>query len=116
MLTGKTLTKFSETIALLNCRRLLGRLNTTEAAALLGFHEHDIAPLVAARMLTPLGKPAPNAPKYFASVDLLTRIESAVWLSDATKALAKHWTTKNSRKRTAAEQGIGPERCLAQSP
>lgn len=116
MLTGKTLTKFVETVAFLNCRRLPGRLNTTEAAALLGFHEHDIAPLVAARMLTPLGKPAANAPKHFASVDLLTRAESAIWLSDATKALAKHWMNKNSRKRTAAEQGIDPERRLVGSP
>jgi len=39
-------------------------------SVLLGFQEHDITPLVAAKLLTPLGKPAPNAPKYCAAIDL----------------------------------------------
>ena len=64
---GKT--KFKEgqrALSLLNCRRLPGRLNTTEAAILLGFQEHDIPALTFAKLLAPLGKPATNAPKYFA--------------------------------------------------
>jgi hypothetical protein len=35
---------------------LPGRVNTSEAALLLGFQEHDIALLVAAKLLGPLGK------------------------------------------------------------
>jgi hypothetical protein len=87
-----------ETVALLNCRRLPARLNATEAAVLLGFKEHDIAPLVAARLLTPLGKPAQNAPKYFAAVDILAWSENRKWLSEATKILAHFWRQKNRHR------------------
>src|SRR5580698_2258582 len=90
---------------LLNCRRLPGRLNTAETAVLLGFQDHDIAPLVAAKLLVPLGRPAANAPKYFATVEILSCAENREWLSNATKALAKHWATKNSRKKLRAVAG-----------
>jgi hypothetical protein len=88
-----------EKLGLLNCRRLPGRLNTSETALLLGVHEHDVPVLVAARLLLPLGKPAPNAPKYFASVEVAANAENAQWLAEATKALAKHWFRKNRRNR-----------------
>ena len=68
MLASRSAATAQEKFALLNSRRLPGRLNTSEVAIVLGFHEHDIAPLVAAKLLLPLGKPAPNAPKYFAAV------------------------------------------------
>jgi hypothetical protein len=74
----------------------------SETALLLGFQEHDIAPLVAAKLLVPLGKPAPNAPKYFASVEIIERATSSAWLSSATKALAKHWQSKNYGKQLRA--------------
>lgn len=82
-------------MALLNCRRLPARLNVTEVAILLGFKDHDIAPLIAAKLLVPLGKPAQNAPKYFATVDILTIADDRNWLSLATKTLATHWIRKN---------------------
>ena len=63
---------------------------------LLGLQEHDIAPLIAAKLLVPLGKPAPNSPKYFATVEILTRAEDCEWLSTATRAIAKHWLRKNN--------------------
>src|SRR6266699_94823 len=87
-----------ERFALLNCRRLPGRLNTTETALLLGFQEHDIAPLVAAKLLVPLGKPAPNSPKYFAAVEVVICAADSQWLTTATKTLGKHWREKNQRK------------------
>lgn len=86
-----------ETLALLNCRRLPARLNATEAAVLLGFKEHDIAPLVAAKLLFPLGKPAQNSPKYFAAVEITARADDPSWLSEATKALGGYWRRKNGR-------------------
>ena len=101
---GKTSTA-EQRLAVLNCRRLPGRLNTTEAAMLLGMQEHDIAPLIAARLLLPLGKPAQNAPKYFAAIDILARAENRDWLSEATKAIAKHWLRKN-RPRTVSRRYI----------
>ena len=52
---------------LLSLRRLPARLNYFQTAAVLGFSEHDIPVIVRAKLLKPLGKPAPNAPKYFAA-------------------------------------------------
>jgi hypothetical protein len=103
MLTTKKITSFQDVLALLNCQRLPARLTTTETAVLLGFQEHDVAPLVAARLLAPLGKPAPNAPKYFAGVEVLQFAQDREWLSQATRASAKHWLAKNHRKHDQTE-------------
>ncbi len=99
MFSAKQISSAQEILALLNCRRLPARLSTGEAAVLLGFQEHDIAPLIAAKLLAPLGRPVPNAPKYFATVDVLTIAQDREWLSQATRALARHWRIKNSRKK-----------------
>ena len=101
MLSSKRISSIQEATALLNCRRLPARLNSSEVALLLGFHEHDIAPLVGAKLLVVLGKPAPNAPKYFAAVDVLARADDVDWLSQATRALARFWQGKNQRKHGA---------------
>ncbi len=100
MLNARHQCGVQEAVALLNCRRLPGRLKPAETALLLGFQEHDVATLVAARLLAPLGKPAPNAPKYFAAVELEELARSRDWLAQATKALAKFWLGKNHRKKT----------------
>jgi hypothetical protein len=97
MLAGRHTSSVQDAIALLNCRRLPARLNATEAAVLLGFKEHDIAALVAAKLLIPLGKPAQNSPKYFAAVDIFARADDRAWLSQSTKALAKYWARKNCK-------------------
>jgi hypothetical protein len=102
MLTSRAASSIPEKFALLNCQRLPARLNTSETALVLGFQEHDIAPLVAAKLLLPLGKPAANAPKYFAAVVIAERAVDSEWLSQATKALAKHWVHKNQRKQLPA--------------
>jgi len=109
MLAGKKISSLQDAFALLNCHRLPARLNTSEVAVLLGFQEHDIAPLVAAKLLTPLGKPAPNAPKYFAATEVLACAENRDWLSSATKALARHWGNKN-RQRAVLR---APTQCVA---
>jgi hypothetical protein len=98
MLASRSPATAQERFALLNFRRLPGRLNTCETALLLGFQEHNIAPLVAAKLIVPLGKPAPNAPKYFAAVAIVECATDREWLSGPTKALAKHWHRKNQRK------------------
>lgn len=99
MFSSKKISGSQDTLALMNCRRLPARLTTGETAAILGFQEHDVAPLVAAKLLEPLGRPAPNAPKYFASVDIQAAAENRDWLSQATKALARYWHGKNQRKK-----------------
>jgi hypothetical protein len=102
MLASRSTATAQEKLALLNCRRLPGRLNTSEVALLLGFQEHDIAVLMAVRLLVPLGKPVLNAPKYFAAIEIVERAADPRWLSDATRALSKHWKRKNRGKQLPA--------------
>lgn len=97
MISSKRISTMQEAVTLLNCRRLPARLNTSETAVVLGFQEHDIAVLTAARLLTPLGKPASNAPKYFAAVEVAACIENAEWLGRATRAITNHWLKKNDK-------------------
>jgi hypothetical protein len=69
-------------------RRLPARLGAEETAALLGFQLHDLPILMRAKLLRPLGKPAPNAPKFFATVEVLKAAEDWDWLDKATKTIA----------------------------
>ena len=103
MFSAKRLNGSQDILSLMNCRRLPARLTTGEAAAILGFQEHDIAPLIGAKLLTPLGKPAPNSPKYFASVDILSAAENREWLSQATRSLARYWQGRNGRKKSSQQ-------------
>ena len=52
-------------------RNLPARLDVAATAKLLGFAEHDIQILMAVGKLTPLGDPAPNAPKWFSAVEMI---------------------------------------------
>lgn len=103
MFSAKKLNGSQDILSLMNCRRLPARLTTGEAAVILGFQEHDMAPLIAAKLLAPLGKPAPNSTKYFASVDVLTAAEDREWLSQATRALARYWQGRNGRKKSSQQ-------------
>jgi len=87
--------------------RLPGRLDGRQAAALLGFQAHDIAILIAAKLLQPLGKPVANSPKYFPSCVLEELRCNPDWLERATRAISRHWQHKNDRK--AVEGAIGVE-------
>lgn len=106
MVANRRANSLQDALAVLNCRRLPARLNTSEVAILLGFQEHDIAPLVSAKLLVPLGKPAPNAPKYFAAVEIERCAQDADWLSQATRALSKHWLGKNTRKAASCKHRV----------
>jgi hypothetical protein len=50
---------------------LPARLDVPATAKLLGFTESDMQILMALGNLTPLGDPAPNAPKWFAAVEII---------------------------------------------
>lgn len=76
-------------------QRLPGRLTTDQAATLLGFQPHDIPVLCRANLLTPLGQPAPSAPKYFAAVKIAGRAADPAWLEAATIATTENWKRKN---------------------
>jgi hypothetical protein len=76
---------------------LPARLDVAATAELLGFAEHDIQILMAVGKLTPLGDPAPNAPKWFAAVEMFRLAADKDWLHKATKEIAKHWLHKRRR-------------------
>lgn len=80
-------------------RNLPGRLDVQQTAKLLGFGEHDIQILMAVGKLTPLGDPAPNAPKWFAAVEMIHLATDQDWLHKATKELAKYWRNKRERRK-----------------
>src|SRR6478735_779234 len=75
-------------------RNLPARLDVEATAKLLGFAKHDIQVLMAVGKLTPLGDPAPNAPKWFAAVEMIRLATDQEWLHKATKEIAKHWRKK----------------------
>jgi hypothetical protein len=98
MFQSNTSNSTGERFSILNRRHHPARLNAKEVSVILGFQEHDIAPLMVAKLLIPLGKPVSNATKYFALVDILELGKSREWLSAATRTLANYWKSKNSRK------------------
>lgn len=94
----------------LNLKRTPARLGMEEAAWHLGFLPHEIPVLMAARLLKPLGAPAVNGGKYFATVELDRLALDAAWLAKASDAIVKYWRLKNSRKTTAASCEGTPRR------
>ncbi|HXR48754.1 MAG TPA: hypothetical protein VN784_15065 [Candidatus Limnocylindrales bacterium] len=80
---------------------LPARLDVVATAKLLGFAESDIQVLMAVGKLTPLGDPAPNAPKWFAAVELIRLAADQDWLHKATKEIAKYWRNKRERRNSS---------------
>ena len=73
------------------------RVDVTATVKLLGFAEHDIQILMAVGKLTPLGDPAPNAPKWFAAIEMIRLATDQDWLHKSTKEIAKYWRQKRER-------------------
>lgn len=84
---------------------LPARIDVATTAKLLGFTEHDIQILMAAGKLTPLGDPAPNAPKWFCAVEVIRLATDTDWLHKATKEISKHWRHKRQCRQLS---GHGP--------
>jgi hypothetical protein len=59
---------------------------------------HDVPILVAARLLKPLGNPAQNAIKFFATAELMELVKDRAWLVKMTNALNEHWRKNNAAK------------------
>jgi hypothetical protein len=81
-------------------RNLPARIDVATTAKLLGFAESDIQILMAVNKLTPLGDPAPNAPKWFAAVEIIRLAGDQDWLHKATKEIAKYWRNKRERRQS----------------
>lgn len=74
------------------------RLDTRQAAWFLGFRIHEIPILVASGLLRPLGHPARNSTKYFATGVLEALRRDEKWLARATDAVLGHWRQRNGRR------------------
>jgi len=79
--------------------QLPARLAAEQAAWVLNCQPHDVSILVMARLLKPLGTPAPNSVKYFATMDILEISKDWAWLAKITNAVGQHWKEKNRRKK-----------------
>jgi len=80
--------------------RLPARLNVEQAAWLLNCQSHDIPVLISSRLLKPLGNPAPNGVKFFATTELIESMNERNWLNKVTVAINQHWHKQNSQRKT----------------
>jgi len=78
------------------------RLNGTQTAWYLGFEPHEIPMLVAAGLLKPLGHPARNSTKFFATETLEQLRRDEKWLARASDAIAIYWRERNARRQPAS--------------
>ena len=93
-------------------RGVPARLDAAATARLLGFAEHDIQILMRVGKLVPLGDPAPNAPKWFAAVEMIRLAADREWLNRATREVARYWRHKRERQ-GATRRANSPEQGLA---
>jgi hypothetical protein len=87
--------------------QLPARLTAEQAAWVLNCQPHDVPVLVMARLLKPLGNPAPNSVKYFAAAELLDLSRDRAWLAKATNVVCQHWKGKNLRRKLIAGSALG---------
>jgi hypothetical protein len=82
------------------------RLTAEEVAWVINCRPHEIPVLVAARLLKPLGNPAPNGIKFFATSELLEQVEDRAWLAKVTNALNQHWQKRNAAKKGGSMESV----------
>ena len=75
------------------------RLDATQAAWFLGFEPHEIPMLIATGLLKPLGHPARNSTKFFATETLEQFRRDEKWLARASDAISAYWRERNARKK-----------------
>ena len=92
----------SEQAEFLSWKIVPARLNATQAAWFLGFELHEIPILMAANLLKPLGHPARNSTKFFATQTLEQLWRDEKWLARASDAITNYWKQRNARKKTVS--------------
>ena len=80
------------------------RLLAEQVAKLLNCSTDDVTILVSAGKLRALGKPRPNAVKFFSSIELISLLADPDWLDDATKTIIQYWRRKNARRHGLADE------------
>ena len=88
------------------------RLTAEQTAWALNCQTHDLPALVSARLLKPLGSPAANSIKFYATADVLELGKDRNWLMRITHTVNQHWHNKNARRngRSPVEAGNATER------
>ena len=86
---------------------LPARLHVKMVALVTGFAESDIPILVERGLLKPLGKPAPNAPKYFARVEIELFCQDVDALNQATRSVSQYWKKKRERRTNDPDEPAG---------
>ena len=84
----------------LSWKILPARLDATQTAWYLGFQPHEVPILTAGNLLKPLGKPARNGMKFFATGMLEQLRGDEKWLARASDTITAYWRQRNARKRT----------------
>lgn len=96
----------ADKLAFFTYRVLPARLNVVEAGWLLGFGPKDITVLVSHGLLKPVGQPAPNATKYFCSVEIEVLRTNAKWINRASALLYRYWRTMNAQRNVDEETPV----------
>lgn len=87
-------------------RQQPARIRVAEVQKLLAFTDDDITILMGDPKLDlkPLGNPAQNAPKFFATAHILKLANNPTWLNRASDAIRKHHLKKRERTGGAGRQ------------
>jgi hypothetical protein len=93
--------------------QLPARLTAEQAGWVLNYQSHDIPALVNARLLKPLGNPAQNSVKFFATSDVLELTNDRTWLVKITNIISQHWQKKNQVKKSRSLNGAENGHSLA---
>jgi len=88
----------SEQTDFLSWKIVPARLDAMQAAWFLGFELHEIPILIAGNLLKPLGHPARNGTKFFATQALEQLRRDEKWLARASDAIANYWRARNARR------------------
>jgi hypothetical protein len=107
ILNGKSSIKMNVTeqqTEFLGWKVIPARLDATRTAWFLGFDPHEVPLLIAAGLLEPLGHPARNSTKFFATETLEQFRRDEKWLARASDAIATYWRERNARKHKACER------------
>jgi hypothetical protein len=92
-------------ITFLNLNRLPARVDYQGAGVLLHFEPVAIKALVELGLLKPAGNLKGSEHKYFCTKTILKLADDEKWLNDATRAVSKHWSVKNARRKTPRSTG-----------
>jgi hypothetical protein len=86
---------------------LPARLLASQVAKILNCSTDDVAILASAGKLRALGKPKPNAVKFFNAIELIALLADPDWMDDATKTISQYWRRKNARRQGTIDRDDG---------